>query len=137
MRNVLLPLLLAGCGDMDHTGHGDTASIDELREVSTASYTVAYTPSPDPIPLNDYFSLVVTVQDSGGAVTDAEVVVDANMPHHGHGMTVTPTVSDDGAGTWTAEGLLFPMSGIWQITVDITRDGSTEQATFDVLLEAE
>lgn len=136
MRTLALLTFFAACthkddAHHDHTGH--TGLVDETRTQSTASYTVSYLPDPDPIPFNDYFDVTVTLTDTAGAaVGDAEVLIDANMPHHGHGMNVTPTTTGDGAGHYTATGLLFHMEGVWELTVDITRSGATETARFEV-----
>jgi hypothetical protein len=59
------------------------------------------------------------------------VLVDANMPAHGHGMTVVP-VAEGGEGQWTVAPMLFHMTGHWQITVDIDGPAGWEQAVFDV-----
>jgi hypothetical protein len=130
--------LTAACGDHDkhhHSGVDSLAAIDESRVASSASYTVTITPSPDPIPFNDYFDLSTAVEDSAGApVTDATVSVTAAMPSHGHGMTVTPTTTANNDGTYSTPGMLFHMSGLWVITVSVTQDGATETVDLNVIM---
>ncbi|MCB9758774.1 MAG: FixH family protein [Alphaproteobacteria bacterium] len=122
-------LLLAACGDRDTTDDSqDTATYEELREIDAGPYSVSWAPVPDPIPFNDYFAVNLEVKEGGSPLTDAVVTVDAGMPAHGHGMNVTPTVTDNGDGTWTADGLLFHMEGHWELKVDVNE----EQAVFDI-----
>ncbi|MCK6515058.1 FixH family protein [Myxococcota bacterium] len=135
---ALVLSLTAACGD-DHQHHHSAidslAEIDQSREASSASYTVTITPSPDPIPLNDYFDLSTAVVDGAGApVTDATVSVDAAMPGHGHGMTVTPVTSSNNDGSYSTPGMLFPMSGLWVITISVTREGATETVDLNVVM---
>lgn len=135
---LLVLSLTAACGDghkHHHSAMDSLAEIDQSREASSASYTVMITPSPDPIPFNDYFDLSTAVVDTAGApVTDATVNLTAAMPGHGHGMTVTPATTSNNDGTYTTPGMLFHMSGLWVITVQITRDGATETVELNVIM---
>ena len=135
---ALVLSLTAACGDdhkSHHSGIDSLAEIDQSREASSASYTVTITPSPDPIPLNDYFDLSTAVVDGAGApVTDATVSVDAAMPGHGHGMTVTPATTSNNDGSYSTPGMLFHMSGLWVITVSVTREGATETVELNVVM---
>lgn len=130
MKRLLLPILtLAACHhkDMGHESH-DSASYEELRETTLGDMTVAWAPTPDPIPFNDYFDVTVTLSQGGSAKPGEAVAIDAQMPAHGHGMTVVPTVTDNGDGSYTGTGLLFAMEGHWQLLVDVGED----QAVFDI-----
>jgi len=52
--------------------------------------------------------------------------VDATMPEHRHGMNYRPTIQPLGEGLWRAEGLLWHMSGRWELRLDVAAaDGST------------
>ncbi len=61
-------------------------------------------------------------------------LIDSWMPHHRHGMNVAPRISPDGPGRWRAEGMLMHMSGLWEIDVDLVRQGRTERAQWNVEL---
>ena len=51
---------------------------------------------------------------------EAELVrVDATMPAHRHGMNYRPSVHNEGAGRWRVEGLLWHMSGLWELQVHV------------------
>lgn len=124
-----------------HDGHGshDAGSMDLLREKETAggTFVVRYTPSPDPIPLNEPFDLTLEVERKadGAAAEGVTVSVDARMPAHNHGMNTTPQVTEQGGGTYLVDGMLFHMPGHWELYVEVEEGGSTERATFDVMLE--
>jgi hypothetical protein len=49
--------------------------------------------------------------------------VDASMPEHRHGMNYRPTLTLLGAGRWRAEGLLWHMSGRWELRLDLKHAG--------------
>lgn len=139
--------LVTGCGDKDSDSgghdHHDHDSMDTLpddfdaaTELATenGSYMVSYTTDPSPIPENDYFTVTVSVHDAAGTalVADAEAIVDAKMPAHGHGMNTQPEVTANGDGTFLAEGMLFHMPGYWQITVDVTGPEGVDSVAFEV-----
>ena len=108
------------------------------RSTSWGSFYVAYTSSPSPIPLGELFGLTVTVSDSADhskGLGDSTIAVEALMPTHHHGMNLHPRVTAIGDGRFAVDGMLFHMPGPWQILIDVTRDGVTERAVFDVAVE--
>ncbi len=130
-----MALVLAACGSGSDGSSSSTAVSDapaaDVREWQSADglRCVGYTPTPDPIPFDALFSLEWTVDDcQGGALEDAEWVVDAQMPDHSHGMTVTPVSQPAGDGAWVTEGLLFHMEGWWRLTAE----GGGQVAEFDI-----
>lgn len=59
---------------------------------------------------------------------DAQLLrVDAQMPEHRHGMNYRPSVQPLGAGRWRAEGLLWHMSGRWELRLDVQLQGGSPQ----------
>ena len=84
-------------------------------------------------PLNEEFSFVFSILDSErNPSAPDEVLVDAEMPEHGHGMGQTATVSNS-QNQYTAEGMLFAMEGEWDINIFITQGNSVDQATFSIV----
>jgi sugar lactone lactonase YvrE len=83
------------------------------------TYGVRVRSTPDPLPLNEYFSLEVEVRrgcgSDGAPAADVGLVVDAWMPEHGHGMTTLPQVSREAGGGFRVSGLLFHMPGRWEL----------------------
>ena len=59
-------------------------------------------------------------------------LIDSWMPHHRHGMNVAPQISCEAPGRWRAEGMLMHMSGLWEVDVDLVRDGRSERAQWMV-----
>jgi hypothetical protein len=45
--------------------------------------------------------------------------VDATMPEHRHGMNYAPSLQALGDGRWRAEGLLWHMSGRWELRFEL------------------
>ena len=138
-------LLSTGCGD---GGDGSAPAAAEVvleptpagawREGATADGTwkVAWRPLADPIPTLDPFSIEVRVTDpAGGEPPQGTVVlVDASMPHHGHGMNVVPRIVRGDEG-WIAEGMLLHMPGRWEFVVDVEHELDTERAQWTLMLD--
>lgn len=87
----------------------------------------------DPIPVNRLFDLRVSVEVAGPHPERRPhpglgVTVDAEMPAHHHGMIRIPQVTRLGDDAFLARGLLFHMSGHWQLYIDITEGGRTDRA---------
>lgn len=60
------------------------------------------------------------------------VLVDAQMPDHVHGMNVAPTILMLEGGEVASEGMLFHMSGRWEVDVDIDDGETIERAQWDI-----
>lgn len=130
--------LLSGCGpashdhDHDHSDAGDDVTLETTSENGT--YRVSYRAEPETIPFNDTFELhteIVRV-DGTNLLEDVDVQVDAGMPSHNHGMNTAAITIATPDGTFHTTGMLFHMEGRWEITVDITENGTTDRAIFQV-----
>lgn len=118
--------------DSDETGTGNFTN-EAMTDGGT--WHVRLTPTPSPIPLNDYFDVRVEAFTDEAMTAPAAGVTatfDAEMPAHGHGMNVEPEITDNGDGTWDVTGLLFHMEGDWRVAVGIAGTDSFESAVFDV-----
>ena len=59
---------------------------------------------------------VLEVQLCSAAAATAHLAkVDASMPEHRHGMNYRPRIVALGGGRFRAEGMMFHMSGRWQL----------------------
>ena len=67
-----------------------------------------------PIRVGRQFKLTVIVCQGGNAWS-GELVMDAFMPAHGHGMNYKPEISKTGNGEFLANGLLLHMPGEWRL----------------------
>ena len=84
-------------------------------------------------PLNEQFAFTFSLFDADREpIIPEDVLVDAEMPAHGHGMGQTPTVSNVD-NVYTAEGMLFAMEGDWDIHIYMTQEGSVDQATYSIV----
>lgn len=127
---LLLGWSLFGCDGATPAGKGP-AKFDS----NGGRYGVEVTTSPSPIAVNQPFDVAVTVTPKSGSAADLEVLVDARMPAHFHGMNRSAKISRGAGNTWKAEGLIFHMPGHWELYVDITQGGATERAQMDVELK--
>ena len=99
------------------------------RVLESDRYVVAYRTLPSPVVAGEHFNVEFAVCPRGGARPPASVRVDASMPEHRHGMNYRPVVVAKGGGRYKAEGLMFHMSGRWEITFDLaTPDGTVRLA---------
>lgn len=75
-----------------------------------------------PIEAGRHFTLQVRV-----CPPETELLqVDAMMPVHRHGMNYRPSLTRLGPGRWRVEGLMFHMSGAWELRMDLRRAGRTQ-----------
>ena len=135
-------LLAIGCGSSSNdTGthhHGGSAPTEDTNYTTQAqtdggTWTVTYTPVPDPIVLSDNFSLLVTVSDSDDLDATASLTINATMPAHNHGMNTEAVVTANGDGTFAVDGLQFHMSGRWRVDALVSSPNRLEEsAWFDI-----
>jgi DNA-binding beta-propeller fold protein YncE len=132
----------------------ETPGACRLNAASNAGrYTVCATSIPDPVPLNQPFALSVAIYDNvrrGELAQRVLLNVDAAMPEHRHGMSLTPKVRAAsgpvvqdvphghgamGDGRFEIEGMLFHMPGRWEFHFDITHGAITERAQIAIDLD--
>jgi hypothetical protein len=75
--------------------------------------------APAAIPMARHFALTVQLCEGSTASTAILRKVDATMPEHRHGMNYQPRISALGNGRFRVEGLMFHMSGRWQIEFEV------------------
>lgn len=130
---------LAACSEIETIPEtplaSETSGWPSTRSTDQGNFDVSIQPEGGEIERNKHFSLDVTVTAKNGENGDIQVVVDADMPAHQHGMNTKPEIFASGATKYRVEGMVFHMSGDWVITVDVTRGGKTERASFPVSVE--
>ncbi len=102
------------------------------------AWRIVYRTEPDPPERGTLFSVEVWVCATSAPDRprkDVELLVDAAMPQHQHGMNRVPTISPSDSGGFRAQGLLFHMAGSWELYFDVTEGAVTERA--QVKLEVE
>jgi hypothetical protein len=94
-------------------------------------------PDSESIPINKIHTWTIHVETpSGEIVENAEIVLDGDMPEHGHGLPTRPEVTRYlGNGDYLVEGLKFQMTGWWVMDFDITANGETDRVSFNLMLK--
>lgn len=76
------------------------------------------------------FRLIVTLCPARSTLK----AVDATMPAHRHGMNYRPKLKALGGGRFQVDGLLWHMSGHWELRFDTELDGTKQVLRQDVQL---
>jgi hypothetical protein len=110
----------------DGGGATDGGAVDGGTDAGTGAVEPTHplefiaTISPDPAQLGRN---ILTVQINGAngiPVTGATLQVVPFMTTHGHGSSENPVVTENGAGSYTAQRVTFTMSGTWRVTLTAT-----------------
>ena len=152
--SIALLLLIAACdrspvGDAssdpasESVGSGDSVNGDvevvvDWEDVVSGDgrWRIAWRPVGGPLPVSQPCVIDLRITDADGRPLDdrVEVVFDAEMPHHGHGMNVEPRVTREG-NDWLVQGILLHMPGRWEASVDVALDGEIERAQWTLDIE--
>jgi hypothetical protein len=131
---LLTGLVLAACYEADSSK--DASPV--VRQASNAAtFELAVRHTPAELPLNEEFEVRFELLDSDGQQLEIgleDISVDADMPEHGHGMTVRPSLRREG-DEFVAGPMLFHMGGMWEVYVDVRRGALTERAQVTWTLE--
>ena len=85
---------------------------------------------PAKIAVGQPFSLVLSLCPTRAKL----LALDATMPEHRHGMNYRPTLVALGGGRWRADGLLWHMSGRWELRFDLSLDEQPQTLRYSVTL---
>lgn len=122
---------LAACGKGSDSADAEPLPAGGPSSGATAggSFNLEYTTDPSPIPLSEPFTMRTQVSDRDGRwLDDVTVVINAEMPAHGHGMNTSTSTTFDVDGWYDTEGMLFHMPGDWQIVIDVASEDTVETA---------
>lgn len=141
---VLMLALAAACGQGSEPTVAPTSpevaaparaglAIEAPRQAVTRDglYRVTWMPTGGFAPINEHFELDVTVSrnDAAGTpVSNGAVVVDCQMPDHGHGMLREPRSESLGDGRYKVRGMLLHMGGHWTVAINVIVDGIASTA---------
>ena len=90
--------------------------------------------SPQP-PVKGVNAVQYQITDAaGGPVDGLDVTAFPWMPAHGHGTSVQPTITAEGAGIYQIVNVYLYMSGRWELRSDLGQDGGQDSVipVFDV-----
>lgn len=98
------------------------------------TYIVRWEPVGGSLPDAEPFDMRFEIKRADGkpVARTAGVIVDAEMPQHGHGMNLTPTIARAGDGLYLARGMLLHMPGRWVLSIDIEEDAIAERTQWYV-----
>ncbi len=99
------------------------------ERLQSATHTILYRAAPA-LRVGAHFALELAVCPPPG-----ELLVDAWMPEHRHGMNYRPSVTALDGGRYRAEGLLFHMPGRWEFLFELRGGGGTERFAHAVRVE--
>ncbi|MGE0851029.1 MAG: hypothetical protein AB7O44_15605 [Hyphomicrobiaceae bacterium] len=95
---------------------------------------IAYRWQPERLKVGQFFEAEVIACPAPAGREVREVVLDAQMPAHGHGMNYRPTVTALGPGRFRITGLMLHMAGRWRLTFDLVRDDARTRLVREVEL---
>ncbi len=133
-------LLLAACSGGGPPDAGAVGCVNDpaaetysagMKKVGDGARLSFVLVSADPAPpLRGNNSWVVQVLDAQGqSVSGATLTVTPFMPEHGHGSSVTPTVTAGSDGYHVTPLYLF-MPGLWRVTIAATAGATSDSAAF-------
>jgi hypothetical protein len=113
---------------------------DGARSITTngGAWRVVWRARPAVVPRGQPFAIDAWVFAAGDPQHPAAAVdlrVDAWMPDHLHGMNRVPRIVRRDDGGFTIEGMLFHMSGAWELDFDVVSASVAERAQTRVDLE--
>lgn len=91
--------------------------------------------APTAIPMAKHFTLSVQLCDGSAVSKGMLKKVDATMPEHRHGMNYQPRITSLGDGGFRVEGLMFHMSGRWQIEFEVLHGKDVVRLLHDVQIK--
>lgn len=133
LRSLLAIALAGAASNAAATACGEEFGVPQRLEGDR--YVVAYVTVPAPIVAGEHFAVDFVLCPRAGTATPDSVRVDAMMPEHRHGMNYRPEIVAAKNGRYRAVGLLFHMSGRWDLTFDLTDATGTERLTATLQLE--
>ena len=103
--------------------------------LSTPEAEIAYRWEPGVLKVGQFFAAEVIACRAPGAGAVRQILLDAQMPAHGHGMNYRPTVTSTGPGRFRIAGLMLHMPGMWRLTFDLVQGDKRTRLTQEVILE--
>jgi hypothetical protein len=98
----------------------------------SAEAEIAYRWEPKEIKVGRFFAGEVIACRGPGAEPVREIVLDAQMPAHGHGMNYRPAAIETAPGRFRFTGLMLHMAGAWRLTFDLYQGDKRTRLTQDV-----
>jgi hypothetical protein len=115
---------------------GSACTVPEgFARLATAEAEIAYRWEPRDLKVGRFFAAEVIACRAPGPGAVGEIVLDAQMPAHGHGMNYRPTPEQAGPGRFRFTGLMLHMAGTWRLTFDLFQGDRRTRLTQEVVLK--
>lgn len=154
LLTVLVLSFSAGCGDDDNSNHdtnhnnsSENVDFDEFEQgmvkgSENGEFTVVLRNEIDGSEhdlVQGVNNLIFEVTDAegGGAVEEAELTVEPNMPAHDDGCQCDISIEETEPGIYRAENVDLFMTGHWHIDVEIDDGETTDTVGYDFDVEGE
>ncbi len=100
-------------------------------------FQVSWSSDPANVPQNQIHTWTLHVETSDGQpVENASILVEGEMPQHGHGLPTNPQVTEYlGNGDYLVEGMRFQMTGFWEVKFVINSGEQSDSVTFNLNIE--
>jgi hypothetical protein len=92
---------------------------DGFARLATPEAEIAYRWQPEAPKVGQFFEAEVIACRGLGPGAVRNVVLDAQMPAHGHGLNYRPTATEIAPGRFRVTGLMLHMPGRWRLTFDL------------------
>ncbi len=103
--------------------------------LASAEAEIAYRWEPERLKVGQFFAAEVIACRAPGAEVVSGVVLDAQMPAHGHGMNYRPTSTQLAPDRFRVTGLMLHMPGRWRLTFDLVHGDRRTRLSQDVDLK--
>jgi hypothetical protein len=117
---LLMPRLALAC-----------AELPSARKLESARYQLSFRTTPEKIVIGQHFSVEFVVCPRAGQPAPESVRIDATMPEHRHGMNYKPSIRSGEGGHYVAEGMLFHMTGRWEVVFEVRAAGQVDRLRLD------
>jgi hypothetical protein len=105
-----------------------------FERLASPDAEVAYRWDPAELRVGKFFAADVVACRTPGGEPLEDIVIDAIMPTHGHGMNYRPAATRTAAGHYRFTGLMLHMPGAWRIIIDLRQPGRRTRLSRDVKL---
>ena len=103
--------------------------------LASSEAEIAYRWQPERLEVGQFFAAEVIACRAPGADAVREVILDAQMPAHGHGMNYRPTATQLAPDRFRITGLMLHMAGRWRLTFDLIQGDRRTRLAQDVDLK--
>jgi hypothetical protein len=106
-----------------------------FARLATPETEIAYRWEPKDIKVGRFFQAEVVACRMPGQRAISGIVIDAQMPAHGHGMNYRPKAVQVGPDHFRFTGLMLHMAGSWRLTFDVIQGETRTRLSHELNLK--